>query len=133
MNRHILLLLVGAALVPAAAASNGPVLKGTKELRDYWIYDHATSLPLAEAAGMDIIVPPEMNRQAVPWNKTYAVRIDRTGPVISAECTDCAENDPVAPIVARGFFVERYTPAPGNTQRLPVQVLLPAELIPPAS
>lgn len=133
MKRHILLMLVGAALIPVAGASDVPVLKGSNELRNYWIYDHATSLPLAEAAGMDIIVPPEMNRKAVPWNKTYSVRIDSTGTVVSAECVDCAADDPVAPILARGFFVERYQPAPGNTQRLPVQVLLPAELIPPAT
>ncbi len=131
MKRAALLVLAGLAAMPLAATANDVSVNGTKELRNYWIYDHPTSLQLAEAAGMDIIVPPDMVKASVPWHKTYSVRIDASGKVTSAECVDCEPGDPVAPIVARGFFVERYKPAPGNGKRVPVQALLPADLIPP--
>lgn len=133
MKLHILLSLAGLATIPLAAAQSGVPVNGLQELRNYWIYDHAASLPLAESAGMDIIVPPAMIKQAGPWKKTYRVRIDETGKVTSAECTDCVPNDPIAPIMAKGFFVERYKPAPGNARRVPVHALLPAELIQPGN
>lgn len=133
LKRYILLFLAGLATIPMAGAQNAVSVNGLKELRNYWIYDHAASLPLAESAGMDIIVPPAMIKKAGPWKKTYRVRIDETGKVTGAECTDCAPGDPVAPIMAKGFFVERYKPAPGNTKRVPVHALLPAELIQPGN
>lgn len=133
LRKITLLILAGLASMPLAAAESDVSVDGTKALRAYWIYDHAASLPLAEAAGMDIIVPPDMIRKAVPWKKTFSVRIDETGTVTSAKCIDCAAEDPVAPIMAKGFFVERYQPAPGNVKRVAVQALMPAELIPPES
>ena len=133
LKRFMLLFLAGFASISSAAAQDDVSVKGLKELRAYWIYDHEASLPLAEAAGMDIIVPPAMIKQAGAWKKTYSVHIVGTGKDTSARCIDCSPNDPVAPILAKGFFVERYKPAPGNVKRVPVQALLPAELLQPGS
>lgn len=133
MKLPILFVLAGSLVAPLASANEVISVNGSKELRNYWVYDHEASLPLAEASGMDTVVPPAMSKKAGPWKKIYSVRIDGTGRVTSADCTDCAPGDPIAPIIAKGLLLERYKPAPGNPKRLPVQALLPAELLPPSN
>lgn len=131
MKLAALILVVGTGVSSHASAAESISVDGIQELRQYWIYDHAASLPLAKAAGMDLIVPPEAAKKAGAWKKVFSVSIDGNGHVTSAVCTDCVEGDPVAPVLAKGFLLERYKPAPGNTKRTPVNALLAAELLQP--
>ena len=84
MKLAALIIAVGSVFSPQASAAESISVDGIQELRQFWIYDHSASLPLAKAAGMDLIVPPEVAKKAGAWKKVFSVSINSEGHVTSA-------------------------------------------------